>query len=231
MLRTLLLFDIDGTLIGESQAGQAAYVKAIKSCFNLEIDLQGYSTAGKTDILILYELLEINGVDERKIDKDKLVDSYLIHLEETVLHDPGIILPGVKKILHELIRVDDIFLALGTGNLEKAARIKLGVHSLDRYFQTGGFGSDATERADLIAKGIKKAVEHFGVKYQRIIVVGDTPFDVEAAKYNEIHSIAVATGPHGLETLRNAGATQVLPELAESEAFLEILSSLPPNRT
>lgn len=206
-------------------------MKAIKSCFNLEIDLQGYSTAGKTDILILYDLLEANGVDERKIDKEKLSDSYLKHLEETVLHDPGIVLPGVKRLLHELVRVDNLFLALGTGNLEKAARIKLGLHSLNRYFQIGGFGSDAPERADLIAKGISKAVEHFGIKYQRIIVVGDTPFDVEAARYNGIHSIAVGTGPYDLETLRNAGATQVLPELADSGAFLKILFSLPTNRT
>lgn len=225
---TLLLFDIDGTLISGSRAGQTAYVEAIRSCFNLELDLQGYSTAGKTDLLIMQELLESNGVSKGEIDLEYLAKVYLQSLKKAVLRDPGIILPGVDTLLNKLSGMKNIFLALGTGNLEEAAWIKLGFHNIDRYFQTGSFGSDAIKRSDLIALGIKKASGYFQVPFQHTIVVGDTPFDVIAAMHSEAYSIAVATGPYSLEDLQKAGATQVLPDLKDSEAFVKIIDSLTP---
>ncbi len=228
MPHTLLLFDIDGTLISGSRAGQTAYVEAIRSCFNIELGLQGYSTAGKTDLLIMKELLESNGVSNGEIDLEYLAKVYLQSLKKTVLRDPGIILPGVDTLLNKLSDMKNIFLALGTGNLEEAARIKLRFHNLDRYFQTGGFGSDAIKRPDLIALGIKKASGHFQVSFQHTIVVGDTPYDILAAVANEAYSIAVATGSYSFEDLQKTGATQVLPDLKDSETFVKIIDSLPP---
>jgi phosphoglycolate phosphatase len=228
MLTTLFLFDIDGTLIGGSKAGQVSYVKAIKSCFNIEVDISNYSTAGKTDLLILEELLRINDIETGEIDKKKLVASYLSHLEASVRLDPGIVLPGVKDLLNKLTALDNIFLGLGTGNLERVARIKLRIHRLDSYFRTGGFGSDATQREDIISVGSNKSEKYFGINFMRVIVVGDTPFDIAASKMNGVHCIAVATGPYNMEDLRKAGATQILPNLAQDKTFMEILDLLPP---
>ncbi len=58
---------------GKSHAGQLAYMKAIKTWFNIDIDLRGYSTSGKTDILILQELLEIYSIDVDSINRNELV--------------------------------------------------------------------------------------------------------------------------------------------------------------
>jgi beta-phosphoglucomutase-like phosphatase (HAD superfamily) len=221
----LLLFDIDGTLISGSRAGQSAYLEAIKACYDLDVDLENYSTAGKTDLLIMKELLEKEGIPPKDIDLNHLSYIYLQSLRAAVLHDPGSVLPGVAALLEQLTRRPEIYLGLGTGNLEEAAAIKLRFHKLDKYFQTGGFGSDALERSDLIREGIRKASTFFRVRFQDVVVVGDTPFDIEAAEANGVFCIAVASGPFTIEDLTKFGATKVLPDLRQSNEFLAALYS------
>ncbi len=228
MSRTLLFFDIDGTLIRGSEAGQTAYVAAVRTVFCAAADLRGLQASGKTDILNLRELLERCGIDPRRAEDERLIAAYLQHLAEAVRRDPGEVCPGVKTLLPELAGRPDLKLALGTGNLEQGARIKLAVHGLDVYFETGGFGSDATERADVIAAGIARAQGYYATKFSRIVVVGDTPLDVRCAGANGAHSIAVATGRFGLEELRQSGATLVLPDLSQGR-MLAALESLPPS--
>jgi phosphoglycolate phosphatase len=223
---TLLLFDIDGTLISGSRAGQTAYIEAIRACYNIDVRLHDYSTAGKTDLLVMKELLENEGIPSKDIDLKHLSKVYLQSLRELVPRDPGWVLPGVATLLEELAGRADIYLALGTGNLEVAARIKLSFHQLDRYFHTGGFGSDALQRPDLIKEGIRKASRYFRIRFQRAVVVGDTPFDIEAAEANGAFSIAVASGPYTIEDLTKAGANRVLADLRQSEEFFNALYSL-----
>ncbi len=206
-----------------------AYIEAIRSCFDLEVDLEGYSTSGKTDLLILQDLLKREGVQKDKINLVDVANSYLLSLKRTVTRDPGKILPGVVELLKKLDSMDEVYLALGTGNLEEAARVKLRVHKLNAYFPVGGYGSDAPRRADLIAAGIRKASEHYRTDFTITAVIGDTPFDIEAAARNKVHSLAVATGPYGMRALQKAGATLVLRDLQDIGGFLKSIYSLPSN--
>ncbi len=219
----LLLFDVDGTLIGGSRAGQVAYAEAIRHCFGVEVDPDERFTAGRTDLSIMQELLARKGVSTNRMALDRLAWAYMASLEQTVLRDPGAVLPGVRTLLDGLSRRGEIFLGLGTGNLEGAARIKLRFHGLESYFSTGGFGSDSVERSDLIAAGIRKAEERHGAVFDRIAVIGDTPFDVEAARANGALSIAVATGLYSQAALQKTGATAVLSDLRDGDLFLKAL--------
>lgn len=225
---TLLLFDIDGTLIRGSVAGQTAYIRTMQSMYHATVDLRNMQISGKTDLINLRNLLESCELDPRLAEDDGLIATYLHHLAEAVQADPGVMCPGVGCLLDTLVGQTEMRLALGTGNLEAGARIKLAAHNLNAYFATGGFGSDATERADVIAAGIAKAGIWFGERFERIVVVGDTPLDVACAKVNGVHSIAVATGSFGSEELRQAGATLVFPDLTETEIFLDALRALAP---
>ena len=227
MRNKLLLFDIDGTLISGSWAGQRAYLEAIRICYKLDVDLDNYPTAGKTDLLIMRDLLERNGISAKGVELENLSRTYLQSLRATVPSDPGLVLPGVTRLLERLTRRTDLYLGLGTGNLEEAAWIKLRFHGLDEYFQTGGFGSDALRRSDLIREGIRKASRHFKIRFQKVVIIGDTPSDIEAAKANHAASIAIASGPYSMEELRKAGATEVLPDLRDCEQFLQALDCLP----
>jgi phosphoglycolate phosphatase len=220
MVDTLLLFDIDGTLIKESREVTASYLKAVRSCLGIETGCDHMSTSGKTDFLIFKEILKGAGVDITKITYPDLIEEYLVHLERSLEKNPGDILSGVRPLLDLLAGHDHIRLALGTGNIERGARIKLSAHSLEGYFEVGGFGSDAVERPRIIAAGIAKAQKHFRSRFRCIAVVGDTPFDIEAARENGVHSIAVATGPFDPRTLARQRPSVLLEDLTETEAFL-----------
>jgi phosphoglycolate phosphatase len=224
MENTLLLFDIDGTLISGSRAGQRAYREAIRTCYGVDADLDSYPTAGRTDLLIMKELLEREGFAPRDIDLEQLSRIYLRSLKAAVSNDPGFVLPGVTALLDRLAGESDIDLALGTGNLEEAAYIKLRFHKLDGYFRTGGFGSDALRRSDLIREGIRKASDYFRVTFARVVVVGDTPFDIEAANANGASCISVASGPFTTKDLTSAGAKHVLSDLRQPDRFFAALS-------
>lgn len=222
------MFDIDGTLLRGSQAGRAAYARAIETSCGIPVDMSGFQTAGKTDPAILRELLERTGLSDVSVDADGLLAAYLRHLEEGFRGDPGEVCPGVRDLLDTLSALAWVRLALGTGNLEQAAWMKLAAHGLAHYFATGGFGTDATQRAAILAAGILKAQARYRMTFGRVVVVGDTPDDIASAAANGVHSIGVATGPFSIDTLRRAGATLVLPDLSETAPFLRALQTLPP---
>lgn len=54
-----------------------------------------------------------------------------------------------------------------------------------------------------------------------VVYVGDHPGDVAAARAAGATSVAVPTGPHGAESLRDAGADVVLPDLRAFPAWLD----------
>lgn len=221
----LVLFDIDGTLVGGSNAGENAYVIAIQKCYGYRINLNGYSSAGKTDLLVMRELLERHSFNVDAIDMECLTNAYLEALPEMIVRDPGTVLPGVRALLDILSQRDDFVLGLATGNLEKAAAMKLSFHKLYHYFSVGGFGSDAIDRTAIIAAGIRKAKELFVSDFSKIVVVGDTPRDIQAARLNGVSIIAVATGIFSEDALKSAKPDLVLPNLRETERIVKILTT------
>lgn len=59
------------------------------------------------------------------------------------------------------------------------------------------------------------ALEKVGVDPARAIVVGDTPYDVEAARRAGVAAIGVTTGPFDERQLRDAGAIAVFKSVAD----------------
>jgi len=57
----------------------------------------------------------------------------------------------------------------------------------------------------------------------RIIIIGDTPFDVEAAKAVGAESVGVATGRSSVADLKSCGADCCLESFTNPEALLEFL--------
>ncbi len=228
MLTTLLLFDIDGTLILGSRAARIAFAEAIRTCLGVSVDLSTLQSAGKTDLKIMQDIIGDHGLLTEAVNWEALRAAFLAHVADAVRLDPGRVGPGVRRLLDVLVQQAGTVLALGTGNLEQSARMKLAAHDLDAHFETGGFGEDGVERDALIAAGIARAQAHRRMRFDRVVVVGDTPFDIACAKANRVHSLGVATGPFDVEMLRRAGATLVYADLSETRAVVEALEALPP---
>jgi phosphoglycolate phosphatase-like HAD superfamily hydrolase len=222
---TVLLFDIDGTLVWTGGAGRRA-MEATFLAMTGAREAVSFTFAGMTDRAIVRAGLENAGrpVDEASIDR--LIGTYLELLTETVRSatDYGVY-PGIQQALDAVRGLASFAVGLGTGNVEPGARIKLGRVELADEFAFGGFGSDHEDRARLLAIGATRGAERLGVLREacRVIVIGDTPRDVQAALAIGAECVAVGTGGDSPESLVACGATRAFADLAAPGALEALL--------
>lgn len=227
-LPILLIFDLDGTLLSGT-SGRRAFRAAFAELCGLPDADQGVAFAGKTDTALFREVITTRGL--QGLTPADVAPVYLRHLAAAVAQDPGRLLPGVPALLEQLAALPAVRLALGTGNMEAGARLKLAPHSIGHHFPTGGFATDAEVRSELIRHGIQKATAHYGTAFRRVVVIGDTPLDVACGQANGAATVAVATGPYPQEALHAAGADRVLPDFADVAAAVDALTTVAPRPT
>lgn len=224
----LILFDIDGTLCLTGRAGWRAMNRACQEVVGTDDAMANVEFAGRTDWSILADIMAKYG---RTIDPALLADlreRYVRHLTDEIQH-PGTgvkdVMPGIPPLLEELRQREDVALALLTGNFLEGARIKLEYFDLWKYFPCGAFGGDASSRNDLVPIALARARQCGIVNGEpsRVLVVGDTPNDVECALVVGATPVGVATGGYSVGDLRAAGAEIVFDDLSDTEGFLRLL--------
>jgi len=220
----LMLFDIDGTLVQGAKCHYQAYIEGVKKFYGMEEYVHSVNAAGKSDKLILREILTLGGLTTDEIQKDFqscldfMTDYYLKNVQYENIH----VFDGTIELLDELQR-KNVLLGLVTGNLEPIAYAKLGRAGLNGYFSFGGFGSDNADRSLMVKKALSIAKNQLGFNGDKIFVVGDTPRDVEAAKAYNLKTIAVATGMYSVKELKDCGADYVVENFKNRDKILEIL--------
>jgi phosphoglycolate phosphatase-like HAD superfamily hydrolase len=114
---------------------------------------------------------------------------------------------------------------LGTGNIVEGARLKLEHVGLYHHFGFGGFGSDHELRVELIRVGAERGARQLGRKREacRVVVIGDTPKDIDAARGIGAESLAVGTGSFSSTELRQYGATYAFDDLSAAGALAALL--------
>ncbi len=190
----------------------------------------GYRYDGKTDRQIVREVLRHNGRDDTHIDErmQTLLLRYLAGLEDELLdrsHGPHLF-EGVPELLDALEARGDVTLGLLTGNLREGAALKLRAAGIGfERFRIGAFGSDHEARTDLPALAQRRAMEILGldVSGDSVVVVGDTPADVECGRSIGARAIAVATGRFSKVELTRAGAAAVLDNFKDTEASVHCI--------
>ncbi|MDI1445717.1 HAD family hydrolase [Polyangium sp. 6x1] len=216
MLPTVLLFDIDGTLIDTGGAGRRSMERAFAHVTGRADACSFFSFDGMTDRAIVRRGLEGLGAIADDPSIDRVLAAYLDALVAEVAASTGYIThPGVDVVLDRAAKHPHIALGLGTGNVRDGARIKLDRVRLFDRFSFGGFGCDHEERASLLHAGARRGAERLGKEPGdcRIVVIGDTPKDIAAARAIGAESLAVATGRFVAGDLREAGATFVCDNL------------------
>jgi phosphoglycolate phosphatase len=225
----ICLFDIDGTLIHAAGAGRRSLDRALAKHYGRPSMLDGMRIDGMTDRLIVREALAALGQPFDVARCDAVLETYIANLAEEIRSPNYRVLPGVPAVLEQLQARRACF-GLGTGNIAAGARIKLGRGDLARFFAwdapnfVAGFGEDGEAREDMLRAAITRASAVLGrpVAPNEVLVIGDTPRDVESAARVGCQMLAVATGQHSVDVLRACGAPTVVESL-ESPAALEIL--------
>ena len=225
----LVLFDIDGTLLRSDGAGRRAVTRALREVFG-STGPSEYWFDGKTDPQIVRDLMRHDGHGDERIDADmrRLLERYVQLLHEE-LGAPGFRaapLPGIPELLDALERRADVILGLLTGNIEAGAHAKLRAVGIDPMrFRIGAFGSDHEHRPELPAIAQRRTRESLGVDVagERMVVIGDTPADVNCGKALGARAIGVATGRYSVEELLRHDPVAAFPDLSRTDDVLEVI--------
>jgi phosphoglycolate phosphatase-like HAD superfamily hydrolase len=230
----LILFDIDGTLLWTDGAGRRAVGGAVADEVGTPGPIDTYRLDGKTDPLIVRELLHLAGFPEAALDPTRIESvcrRYLLRLEQELAGPRSAtkVFAGVRELLAALEpaeREGRALVGLLTGNLEHGARLKLRSAGLAaERFRVGAYGSDSAVRSELPAIAAQRALAHTGRAFpgDRVVILGDTPADIECGRPIGARAIGVATGHYDVPSLEAAGAAAVFADLRETARVLDAI--------
>ncbi|HET9425906.1 MAG TPA: HAD hydrolase-like protein, partial [Gemmatimonadaceae bacterium] len=118
---------------------------------------------------------------------------------------------------------DDVMLGLLTGNVVHGARAKLAAAGIDPdRFVVGAYGSDHETRSALPTIARQRVFDEHGHELtgHDIVIIGDTPADVQCGQSLGVRAIGVATGHFTVEDLRECGAYAVFEDLSDTAAVV-----------
>jgi phosphoglycolate phosphatase len=213
-MNTIVLFDIDKTLVARSAAHLKAFFISLKTVFGVEAGPNVIKHHGMTDQQIIREVLMAKGIDKTTIENgiSRCMQVMTDRFNELNPSDSLELLPGVLDLLKQL-KEHDAYLGLVTGNIEEIAWTKLKKAGIAHYFSFGGFGSDHSDRREMAALALRRCSALFKLSGKHpVVLFGDTPYDIQAA---------LATGYPSKDQLYAAGADIVFDNLADTQAVLK----------
>lgn len=223
----LILFDIDMTLASTGGVGMEAMRVAVSRTFGGSFVPGPVPTAGRLDPLILADLLTSSGLSGSAEQLRAVRDSYAQILAERLNTGDCHSLPGVPALLSRLVQEQrsrpQLTLGLLTGNFEETGRMKLHACGIDQaLFSVAAWGDESPHtpptRADLVPIALARDAARRGrtLHGHEVVIIGDTPHDVDCAKAHGCRVLGVATGHTTQAELREHGADQTVPTLADT---------------
>lgn len=199
------MFDLDGTLIDIFSLHLKAYNRAFSEVLG--------TAPEKKKLVSLFGRPESQVIGAFTKDKDDI--ERVSRLYEDFLHNDidsknVRLLPGAVSLLKRL-KSEHIPICLITGNSEKAGMALIEAAGISDFFCIKIFGSGMDSRVGMI----KEANRKLRVPAERIAVVGDSVFDVSAAKEFGALAIGVTTGYYSERELKDAGADSVFKNLED----------------
>lgn len=218
LVRFVVYWDIDGTLLTTARAGVPALEDAAETVVGRRPDLTAMRTAGMTDPMIAEAVLQAMGHPGDPASCDLFLDAYTAALPYRLRQKRGQVLPGILDALTYLAARQDVANVLLTGNMRSGAEAKLQSYGLAAFFATGGFGDDGSDRSDIARAAIGRATECYGRAAGSGVLVGDTPYDIAAGRTVGLRVLALASPSHDrreLEALEPWWVTDRMPPGAE----------------
>lgn len=221
----LVLWDLDHTLLNPAGFGKKSMELAFRQLFSTDAPHE-IPFAGRTDRAILSDFIT-HAAPGRENDQEALqalAAELAEERRETFIADGGQALPGALEVLIQLGADTTVIQSVLSGNLRRIGQIKvdsIGASAL-LDLDVAAFGDHHTVRGDLVQVAATAAKKKYGHTFagQDIILIGDTPLDIEAALSVGATPIGVANGGYSVADLVAAGASIVLPDLRDPETLL-----------
>jgi phosphoglycolate phosphatase len=212
----VVLFDIDGTLIQSGGAGEKAFARVCDAEFGVPNGAARLHFAGRTDPSIVRDFFQQHHIAPSADNFSRFFDRYVFHLDHLLGELNGSVLPGVHEMIRGLSALPEPpLIGLLTGNIRLGAQIKLSHYRLWGFFRTGGFGDDHEDRNQIavVARERASRVLRGSLDGGEVLVIGDTPRDIECARAIGARSLAVATGKYSTRQLQQESPTWAVESL------------------
>ncbi|VTU00448.1 hydrolase : Uncharacterized protein OS=Sorangium cellulosum So0157-2 GN=SCE1572_50600 PE=4 SV=1: HAD_2 [Gemmataceae bacterium] len=186
-----VLLDIDGTLVASNDAHARAWVKALAET-GREVPFAAVRPLigmGGDKLLPRVSDLEADRGEGKRVSDRRaqiFLTEFVPHLRPT---------PGVERLLRELTE-RDVRLVVATSATKGELEPLLRVCGADRWIESATSSDDAEESKpdpDIL----HAAIEKLGLPREQIAMLGDTPYDVEAARRAGVRVIALRCGGWG----------------------------------
>ena len=223
---TLLLFDIDGTLLDTGGAG----IEALERAFAREFPAQAarmpkLDLAGATDSGLVRNIFNHAEIDHTPQNESRFLDAYIVFLREHLPTSGGQLLPGIPELLDATSSHPDATVGLLTGNIERGARVKIEHYGIGHHFGFGSYGDDHHDRNELGPIAIDRAAATTGKTFSsdQVFILGDTVKDIRCARAAGARAIAVATGSVSRGELESHSPDFIFDDFADTAAVLQAL--------
>lgn len=195
--------------------------QAFMETFGISEAFTPIPTHGQLDLQFVRIVFRQHQVDDGKLQD--FLERYYRALQKEIEHESVELLPGVVEILNCTERDGALYNAIGAGNVEIGARMKLDRFELNPYFPVGGFCERPAERYEVLQNGVEQAKAYYGVNFhpEQVVVIGDTAYDIDAARKIGAQMVSVATGRVAYDELSDHDPDLLLKDLTEMERFLE----------
>ena len=226
----LVLWDIDHTLLQSRGMGREMYERAFPAAFGQPFQ-QLADVSGRTELDIIAETLKLHGIEPTDTATGKLVDALIDSYEagRDEFASRARVLPGAQEALAALAAEPTVHQGVLTGNLRAVARIKLVALGLEQFLdlETSSYGDDHADRAELVAIARERAAQQLDTQFgsEDTLLIGDTPRDVAAGLAAGVQVIAVASGRSSFGDLQAAGASNVLADLTDTAALVQLIKA------
>jgi HAD superfamily hydrolase (TIGR01509 family) len=204
------LFDLDGTLVDSVYQHVLAWREALEHA-GIELSVwRIHRRIGMSGGLFVNALLRETG---RAVTPDAITRIQSAHAEAYARQVPQVrVLPGVRELLAYLARMDVPYAIATSGRLE-SARPVLSLLELaeDVPVITRDLVTHAKPDPDLFIA----AAARLHVDVQDAVVVGDSVWDLLAARRARALGVGLLSGGYGHEELERAGAYRVYQDPAD----------------
>jgi phosphoglycolate phosphatase-like HAD superfamily hydrolase len=221
----LIVFDLDGTLLDTNIVDSQCYADAWREEFSIDPgSLEWSSFANVTDSGIAEELLARGGLDPSAENLLRLENRFVKLLSAAALADRTRFRPihGAVEMFERLSSAGWAS-SIATGAWRTSATIKLRAAGLSVPDVPLASCDRRSSRVEIVQHAIELAIRKACDRdLQRIVVLGDAVWDVQAARQLSLPFIGIGREEKGARLLE-AGAVEVLADYSDFRAFAEAL--------
>lgn len=205
-----IIFDVDGTLASTNDLIFASFNYITKKYMN--------KTLTNEEIISLFGPTE-DGILKNWFQEKYPAVSKDYHEYYRDKHHMADLYPGIKDLL-KFIKSKDVLLSIYTGKGREAALITLEVLEIIEYFDMIVAGDDVKEHKPS-PEGIEIFINKFNLDKKKVLMVGDSPGDIKAARSAGVKIASVLWDSYAKDKVLLMNSDYFFHSVDELKEFLE----------